>query len=515
MKKHFTLLFLVLATTLFSQPVIEWQRLLGGDAYDYGSCIRPTSDGGYIIAGTSNSKNNGDVGNNKGGSDCWVIKLDAAGDIEWQRTLGGSKNEGAIYIEQTSDGGYILGAQTNSDDGDVIGHHNNSDYWIVKLDETGAIEWQRTLGGTGNEYLSSVVPTTDGGYFVCGVTSSTNGDVIGNHGAGDIWVLKLDSLGATQWQKALGGSWIEYAGEAVQTADGGYVIAGHTTSIDGDLLFSYGQEDIWVIKLTAAGEIEWSNTFGGNIQDIANSIRQTADGGYIVAGGTSSQNGHVSTAHGQLDMWVFKLTPAGELEWERSLGGSQSENATGIQLIPDGGFIVSGSSTSNNGQVSGNNGFIDGWVVRLDASGEIVWEKSFGSTGDDQILEILPIADGGFVFIGGTDSNDGDITGNHGGFDLWVTKISSGVTGVEDASGEEMAPLTIFPNPASNLLRVAIDREALPETAAFTDLSGKILATKTIATDGHVEIAELPAGVYLLTVTDSNGVRYLGKVVKQ
>ncbi len=515
MKKHLTLFLSVIATSLFSQPVIEWQRLFGGEGNEEAYHIQPTADGGYIIAGTSTSENSGDVGDNKGGSDCWIVKLDAAGDMEWQRTLGGSKNEGAVYIHQTSDGGYIMGAQANSDDGDVTGHHNNTDMWVVKLDETGAIEWQRSLGGTADDRITSIVSTTDGGSFVCGQTSSVNGDVTGNHGNRDIWVVKLDSLGAIQWQKTFGGSWLEAADEAIQTADGGYAIVGYTTSIDGDLLFSYGEEDIWVIKLTASGDIEWSNTFGGNIQDLGSTIRQTADGGYIVGGGTNSTNGHISSNQGQMDMWVFKLTPEGELEWERTLGGTSIELVTGLELTADGGYILTAGTYSNNGHISVNYGLVDGWVARLDASGEIIWEKSFGGSQNDEILNILPTADGGFIFIGMTNSNDGDVTGNHGGYDVWVVKLSSGITGVEDAPGATPPPLTIFPNPASNLLRIAIDREALPETAIFADLSGKILSTKTIATDGHIEVAELPAGVYLLTVTDSNGVRYLGKVVKQ
>ncbi len=515
MKKHVTLFLSLFVTSLFAQPTIEWQRLLGGDAGDSGSHVHPTADGGYIVAGSTFSENNGDVGNNKGGLDCWVVKLDAAGDIEWQRTMGGSEDDGAVSIVPTSDGGYILGAQTRSDDGDVTGHHNHADYWVVKLDNTGAIEWQRALGGTANEHIVGVITTTDGGYLACGLAGSTNGDVTGNHGVNDIWIVKLDSTGATEWQKAFGGSSFDNSGEAIQTADGGYAIVGHTESIDGDLLFSYGEDDIWVIKLTAAGDMEWNKTFGGNNQDNGRSIRQTADGGYVVTGATLSHNGHISSNQGELDTWIFKLTPEGELEWERTLGGSNPETPGNLEIMEDGGFILTSTSSSNDGHVSVNHGSSDSWVVRLDASGEIIWEKSFGGSSQDQLLDFSLTTDGGFIFTGSTNSNDGDITGNHGGLDMWVIKTGSGITGIEDAFGEEMAPLTIFPNPASGLLRISIDEESLPETVAIADLSGKILSTKAIATDGHIEVTELPAGVYLLTVTDSNGARYLGKVVKQ
>jgi len=516
MKKTLTLCFCVLVISAFSQPVIEWQRALGGNAYEYGHCIQPTSDGGYITAGTASSVNNGDVGNNQGNGDCWVVKLDAAGAIQWQRTLGGTDADEAIYIQQTSDEGYILGGHTESDDGDVSGHHNNRDLWVVKLDESGAIEWQRALGGSGNEIMGSVRQTTDGGYFVCSTAGSSNGDVVGNHGVGDIWVLKLDPTGAIQWQKALGGSVTDYANEGVQTADGGYVVAGFTRSIDGDLSFSRGQEDIWVIKLTATGAIEWSNTFGGNKQDLSTSITQAADGGYVIAGSTTSTDGDVTSLQGpgSTDIWIFKLTPEGVLEWEKTLGGTKTDIATSIEATNDGGFILLGNSDSSDGHLSSNYGSLDCWVVRLDPTGNIIWQKSIGGTEDDQGFSIFQTADGGFILNSGVYSNDFDVSGNHGDADFWVVKLSSGITGVEDAPLQGLAVLSVFPNPTSGLVRITLDREAIPVQAVLTDMSGKMLYAKAIDDAGYLDVSGLPSGVYTLTVTDQNGIRYSGKVVR-
>ena len=283
MKKTLTFCFCVLAISAFSQPVIEWQRVFGGSNRDLGSEIQPTEDGGYIVAGITYSSNSGDVGSTQGDGDCWVVKIDAVGMIEWQRTLGGSDTDWARAIQQTTDGGYILGGQTESDDGDVSGNHGNEDFWIVKLSATGAIEWQKALGGTGNDYFGSVRQTTDGGYFVFGTAGSSNGNVSGNHGLTDLWAIKLNAAGAIQWQKAFGGSNFDGGSDAVQTSDGGFVLAGSTSSIDGDLSFSLGETDAWIVKLTAEGATEWSYTFGGNKEDVPASIIQTNDGGYIVA----------------------------------------------------------------------------------------------------------------------------------------------------------------------------------------------------------------------------------------
>lgn len=514
MKNQLTLLLCLFATSAFSQPVIEWQQSFGGIDYDYGHDIQLTADGGYIAAGTTTSANSGNVGNLQGSSDCWVVKMDATGAIQWQRALGGSNSETAFSIHQTTDGGYILGAHTESDDGDVSGHHGNRDFWVVKLNALGDIEWQRALGGTGNENMGSVKQTTDGGYFVCGIAGSSNGDVVGNHGVGDIWVLKLDPTGAIQWQRALGGSASDYTNGAIQAADGGFVIAGSTRSIDGDLSFTRGAEDAWIIKLTATGAIEWSNTFGGNQSDFVLSIHQTSDGGYVTAGHTNSNNGDVSGNHGSSDFWVLKLDATGTLEWQRALGGTSSELATDVRQTEDGGYIVGGHTYSNDGQVTGYQGNTDCWIVKLDASGDLVWQKTLGGSGDDQMFGIEQTAEGGFVLISGSNSSDGDVTGHLGDADFWVVKLSSGITGVEDTPVRESSALSIFPNPTSGLIRITLDREAIPVQAVLTDMSGKLLYAKTIDDAGYLDVSGLPSGVYTLTVTDQNGIRYSGKVVR-
>lgn len=513
MKKLFTLFLCVLSVSAFSQPLIEWQRSFGGTGFDYCHKTVPTSDGGYIAVGATRSANSGDVGNNQGGSDCWILKLDADGDIEWQRTLGGSDNESALSVWQTSDGGYIVGAQTKSDDGDVSGHHGNDDYWIIKLTATGDLEWQRTYGGSANEILGSVYQTSDGGYFVCGLTGSNNGDVSGNHGLTDIWVLKLDNTGAIEWQKTLGGSDFDYANQASQTADGGYIISGYTRSIDGDLSFSRGESDIWIIKLDEQGEVEWKNTFGGNMTDVSTSIKQTSDGGYAVIGFTLSTGGDVTTHHGSADIWVLKLDSAGSLEWQRTFGGTQSEIGTSIQLTNDGGFILIGNSSSSDGQVSENQGSLDCWLVRLDALGDIVWQKTFGGSDDDQGFSAVQASDGGFIFCAGVYSNDGDVSGHHGNADFWVVKLSSGITDIETISTADA--LHVFPNPASNFIRVKLDGNTPLANAQFLDISGKMIAAPAIDSAGNIDVSGLANGVYLLRVTDSNGTQYTKEIVKQ
>ena len=197
--------FLCAAASLSAQVEIEWQRCLGGTIGENAYSIQITSDGGYIIAGNTQS-NDGDVSGNHGGTDIWIIKLSSQGDIQWQKCLGGTLSENAYSIQQTIDSGYIVAGYTTSSDGDVTGNHGNDDMWVVKLDNLGNLQWQKCMGGTSWDQAYYIQQTTNGGYILAGKTYSNDGDVSGNHGEWDMWVVKLDDLGNIQWQKCMGGT---------------------------------------------------------------------------------------------------------------------------------------------------------------------------------------------------------------------------------------------------------------------------------------------------------------------
>ncbi len=406
------------------QPTIQWQKPLGGTAADHAYSIQQTNDGGYIVAGRSASIN-ADVSGNHGGDDFWVVKLNNTGAIEWQKSLGGSNYDAARSVQQTNDGGYIVAGDSYSNDGDVSGNHGDVDFWVVKLTNSGIIEWQKSLGGAGYDNASSIKQTIDGGYVVTGTSFSNDGDVSGNHGLDDSWVVKLSSIGAIEWQKSLGGTDGEAAFSIQQTIDGGYILAGNSNSNDGDVSGNHGLIDSWVVKLSSLGTMEWQKSIGGTGYDNATSIKQTIDQGYIVAGTSNSNDGDVSGNHGGLDYWIVKLTSLGAIEWQKSLGGSGDDFAFNIQHSYDGGYIVAGHSTSNDGDVSGNNGFTDYWAVKLTSAGAIEWQESLGGTGIDKAYSLQQTFDGGYIVAGSSNSNDGDVSGNHGSYDFWVVKLNT------------------------------------------------------------------------------------------
>jgi len=280
-----------------AQPSIQWQKTYGGTDSDEARSIHQTRDGGYIVAGTTSS-DDGDVGPNHGYYEAWVLKLDSIGSVQWKRFYGGGSLEKIYCIQQTSDGGFAMAGFTDSNDGDVSGNHGDKDAWVVKLDSTGGIQWQKCLGGSGWEDAWDLKQTSDGGYVVAGRSGSTDGDVTVNHGSLDYWVVKLNNIGELEWQKSLGGSFLDIAYSICETTDGGYIVTGESNSPDGDVTGVHGSADYWVVKLNFEGKIEWQKALGGTGLDRANHISQTAEGGYIVLGQSRSNNGDVTGGHG-------------------------------------------------------------------------------------------------------------------------------------------------------------------------------------------------------------------------
>ena len=389
-----------------------------------------TSDGGYIITGTSSSSANGNVtGTSHGASDYWVIKLDASGNIQWQRLYGGTDHDYAVSIMQTADGGYIIGGTSDSSaSGDVTGiNHGSSDYWVVKLNSTGTIQWQKLYGGNNAEMFYSIQQTADGGYILVGWTLfSSSGDVKGtDYGNNDYWVVKLNSAGTIQWQKRYGGNSNDYGTCIKQTKDGGYLVAGYSnSSASGNVTgTSHGSADYWILKLDASGNIEWQKLYGGSGNDMANSIELTTDGGYIIAGySDSSASGNVTgTSHGDYDYWIIKLDTSGNIQWQKLYGGSGTESIDkpySILQTSDGGYILGGKSKSSaSGDVTETgHGDNDVWILKLDALGNIQWQKLYGGTGSDSMGTIMQNTDGSYtVAASSTSSANGDVTDTSNG----------------------------------------------------------------------------------------------------
>ena len=400
---------------------LAWQKALGGIIDDYGIAVAASADGGYLVAGYTQS-GDGDVAIQHGGYDYWILKLNADRTIAWQKTFGGSRDDYATGIVALADGGCVVAGYTSSTDDDISGNHGASDYCIVKLDANGNIVWKTVLGGSGADEANGIIATSTG-YVISGYTSSTDGDITNNHGLSDYWVVWLDASGALVKQKTYGGTGYDN-GEALAIAGDGYLVAGSSSSTDGDATGNHGNTDFWIVKLNTTGNIMWQTSLGGTARETASCIVSTADGGSLVAGYTTSNDGDVTGYHGGYDYWVIKLLANGSVAWKKTLGGSLADQPAAITPAGDGGCIVAGMTTSNNGDVSGLHGTNDSWIVRLNATGNMVWQKTSGGTQSDATYGLAATGNS-FIAVGYSNSTNGDVSGLHGTSrpDFWLFKI--------------------------------------------------------------------------------------------
>jgi hypothetical protein len=475
--KNKLLLFIAMGIVLTTQnlfaqaPSIQWQKCLGGTNSEQSfNSIEQTTDGGYILASWTDSYD-GDVSGNHGVWNIWIVKLNNLGAIQWKKCFGGSGDTSFmnwnISIKQTLDGGYVFASTTMSNDFDVSGNHGGYDIWVVKLNSTGNIQWQKCLGGTGMEFAQSIELTSDGGYILASWTDSNDGDVSGNHSGTDAWIIKLNSTGVIQWQKCIGGSGLEQAYSIKQTPDNGYVVACRAYSNNGDVSGNHGGGDFWLVKLNSSGVIQWQKCYGGTNYEEASDIQLTNDGGYIICGQTNSNNGDVIGFHGGVDCFVIKVNSLGAIQWQKCLGGTTNNGPFAgmryrIIQTNNGGFIVFSTSDSNDGDVIGN--AFDYWIVKLNSSGTIQWQKCLGGTSMEQACSVNQTSDGGFILSGYTLSNDVDVSGNHGGsgsVDAWIVKLSAETL---NSLAFDSDTISISPNPASTQVNISFNN--------ITDLTG-------------------------------------------
>ncbi|MFN0176603.1 MAG: T9SS type A sorting domain-containing protein [Saprospiraceae bacterium] len=500
-------IFSTLPMVLFSQPGIEWQKCFGGSEYDRSNDILHTNDGGYVVIGHTLSLD-GDVSNNNGLMDIWMVKVDNFGVIQWEKNFGGGDWDSPNSFRQTGDGGYIIVGVTYSNDGDVIGNHGDQDAWILKLDSVGVIEWQRALGGSLFDEANWVEITPDGGYIVACSTNSDDGDVLGKHAYTDFWVLKLSSTGAIEWQKCLGGNSDERALSIKLASDGGYIVVGETLSNDGDVTGNNGDSDFWVAKLSISGEIEWQSALGEAGLDVGTDVVETSDG-FVVCGYLGTIN--------YFDYWIVKLSKTGDLLWQKVYGGTGPDHARSIIQTSDGNFVVAGESKSTDGDVGWNNGIQIIWVLKLNPLGELIWKKQLGGTKGEGCFSIIQTNDQGYILGGFAWSNDGDVSGNHGSADYWVIKLSPESVGTEDAPAAMAGNLEIYPNPAHQFVSLKTVSEEPVLSVRISDLLGRAISHQSILNPSTVEmdISALPSGLYLVTATSPSGRVYVGKMGKE
>jgi len=373
-------------------PLIkQWDARFGGNGTDVLSCFKQTKDGGYILGGFSYCGMGGDKSQaNWGSDDYWIVKIDAIGNKQWDKDFGGVNDDVLFSLQQTSDGGYILGGSSSSGIGGdktqpTWGGTGDYDYWIVKVDSNGTKQWDKDYGGTGIDYFHSLQQTTDGGFILGGYTGSgISGDKTqATKGIYDYWIIKIDSNGTKQWDQDFGGIGFDYFATLQQTTDGGYILGGSSASgIGGDKTqMSWGGHDYWIVKIDSVGIKQWDKDFGGSDDDNLFSLQQTTDGGYILGGSSYSGIGGDKTgaSWGMNDFWIIKIDANGNKQWDKDFGGNNIESDFGSVIqTTDGGYFLCCESFSpiSGDKTESNLGSIQAWVVKSDSMGSKEWDKT-------------------------------------------------------------------------------------------------------------------------------------------
>lgn len=468
----FSCLIGICQQTLCQSFYKEWDNRFGGSMDDSPARMEVTADGGFILGGTSISGISGDKSQpnwdpSLSTSDYWILRTDELGNLLWDRRFGGTNSDVLIKLLITSDDGLIAaGNSFSGQNGDKSQSNWDSteqsiDFWIVKTDAFGDLLWDKRFGGNSLDLFGSIIQTSDSGYLMVGSTlSSISGNITQpSYGAWDYWIIKIDSIGNKLWDKRFGGIDDDFANSIAAGSNGEFIVGGYSKSgIGGDKSQpSQGLFDYWILKIDSLGNKIWDRTFGGNQTDWLFDLQSTNDGGFLLGGQSFSDlNGDKSEPNNgpspnSSDRWIIKIDSNGTKLWDRSIGGTASEDLSRISVTHDSGFLLSGESYSNMGgdKSEDNLGLEQTWVVKLDSIGVIIWDKTIYSLGHDEEGSALAIDSNCFVATNYTTADSGGYQSqaSRGEGDFWLIKICNQANASSISEGEVSKKLNVYPNP--------------------------------------------------------------------
>jgi hypothetical protein len=424
-------------------PVIEFnnefqqQKTFGGSQEDDALAVVETQDGNIAVLGLTQS-NDGDVtGKTTTDSDYWLLKLDTDFNLIWQKTFGGTSDDRGQDILVTQDGGFLVTGFSRSSDGDVSSNAGFHDFWVLKLNASGEIVWEKSIGFPGNDRSFSAIQTSDGGFFITGFldVSASNGEgndndvagrsknILAKHGVGEFWGVKLNNEGETQWRRYFGGTNNDRSYDVIETDDDNLIMVGSSESNDFDVSDPKGSYDFWAVKVSLDGDMIWQKNFGGSSIDIGYSVTSTLDNQYLFVGDTRSSDGDVVDFKGNTDYWLVKFDESSNLIWQKTYGGTDFESARSVLQLQSGELLLTGSSRSADGQVSENFGQNDVWIVHTENNGTLKSEMNIGGSQIDFANDAIQLQSGEVIVVGSSESNDNDITENKGDKDLLILKL--------------------------------------------------------------------------------------------
>ncbi|MEO1805384.1 MAG: OmpA family protein [Bacteroidota bacterium] len=429
----FFLFFLLLSSTLSAQ-IAFWQTYLGGSALDRGKEMFVQPDGTIIIAGETYSQNDQFDGNHSSNGDIVIFKYSTQGNFFWKSYIGGSETESLGDLHQTSDGGFILVGTTKSSDGDLSLNRGGSDIMVAKLDAKARIEWVRTLGTKYNDHGNAVRELPNGDYLLGGDIGAPKpvGEEL-PHAGYECYLARLSPTGNVKWTQYYGGTGNEKVVDIQVLGDNNFLIISNSDSKDLDVGQSMGEKDAWLFMIDGAGEMIWQTSFGGEKDDDIQCSIIDREGNIVMGGTTFSQGGLIQEQKGNGDIWMVKLTPKGQLIWSKTFGGSRAEGINDIRLTRDDQYIVCGltKSRTTDGDIELNQGYFDGWLLKISEQGTRLWSRTIGYEGKDVLTAIQALPEGGFLALGYAkqDVKGFPLPGFHGGTDMWLCNFGDPFNG--------------------------------------------------------------------------------------
>ena len=407
---------------------IDFVKTFGGSKNEVAKSVVETKDGGYAILGYVQS-NDFDFSIKEDVSfDFFIIKYSQSDQLEWVKTYGGSSDDRGTKIIATKNGGFAVIGYSKSSDIDVNENAGDKDFWILKLDEKGNVIWKKTFGFSGKDVGTAIIETNDKGFLVCGELDVTASGGQGKtrlgplHAGGDFWVIKIDAMGATDWSSYYGGTFTDTPSGIVQTENGNFIIVGSSDSNDIDITDNKGSYDFWVIKISPTGQLLWEKNYGGSEIDEAKAIVATDHNDFVIIGNTRSNDKDISKNLGSSDLCIIKINNNGDLLLQKNVGGNNFDTGNSIRRMYDGGFLLSGSSRSS-GEKLINKGQNDAWILKLDTELNVVWQKTIGGSEIDFLFDAVETADGVIVGVGESLSFNEDIPNNKGFSDILIIKL--------------------------------------------------------------------------------------------
>lgn len=522
--KRLFLIFVLFTSIIIQAQDILWEKTVGGKHAEYLYDAIATPDYGMILVGSSLSSQTGDLEKKtQGDFDFFITKLDEKGTTEWVQNFGGSGVDKLQSINRTFDGGYILAGTTRSPkSGDKTSELMGlDDIWLLKLDMKGNIQWQKTFGGLAEDRASLILPAADGGFILAG-NSASNPYTLKNEaeksfmitktepsrGNLDYWIVKMDTSGEVQWQKTLGGKLVDQVQAMVELSDQSIVVGGSSNSPQGLDKDSEGNgfNDWWLFKMDKQGNVQWQKSFGGSGDDQLTSMGVTPEGNLLVGGYFSENVGQHVTS----DFVVYKLDPNGKTIWQKIHDQGVKDILIDLVINKDSTFLMSGYSAmdQSNGKTSKlEEGIEDYIAVKFDADGNELWHTIVGGKQKEVLTRTIETRDGGYVLMGTQMPLKAE--GNNNA-NFYVVKLLDREKPLKDKS-----LLEALPNPTTEYTAIIIGYEYKNGVCSVVDLAGHVLEEFEINGNRTIPIGlkGYPDGVYIVRVKTDKGEEGV-KVVK-